>query len=294
MGEPVSGAEAMKVSVLMPTYRHERYIAEAIESYLRQKTDFATELLVCDDASDDATFAIAKEYERRFPERVKVFRKSRNEGLMRNYKTLIDNARGEYLAVLESDDLWVDEKKLQKQVDFLDANSDFGLSFTRVSHLRNDGAEIREMPDYSDLVESLHGDMYEYLLLRNIIFSPSVVIRRSAFDSCCDMDDFLDFVTFDYPVYLSIARRFKVHYLKDITAMYRVSGSSISNNSDLAKVLRFEKGISEIRKYITGKYGSGNVSMSKIRFRQAVVMSRICFRRGNLPMAAKEFFFNLF
>ena len=104
----------MKVSVLMPTYNHEPFIAQAIESFLAQQTSFATELLINDDCSTDNTYSIAMAYAAK-DARVKVFKQEQNQGLLCNYKFLLNQAKGEYLAVLESDDYWIDNQKLQKQ-----------------------------------------------------------------------------------------------------------------------------------------------------------------------------------
>ena len=120
----------MKVSVLMPTYNHEKTISQAIESFLMQECSFDTELCIGDDTSTDNTLNVARSYAEKYPSKIKLLAKPKNEGLMANYKSLLEIASGEYVAVLESDDYWVDPKKLEKQVTFLDAHKEYGLSFT--------------------------------------------------------------------------------------------------------------------------------------------------------------------
>ena len=115
------------VSVLMPTYNHEKYISQAIESFINQKTTFKKELLINDDFSTDHTLSIAEEYQKKYPTEIKIFKHEKNRGLLYAYKVLTENAAGKYLAILESDDFYVDEFKLQKQVDFLEKNPDYGL-----------------------------------------------------------------------------------------------------------------------------------------------------------------------
>jgi glycosyltransferase involved in cell wall biosynthesis len=107
----------MKVSVLMPTYNHETYIAQAIDSFLAQQCNFEMELLIGDDASTDNTLNIAKKYAQNFPEKIKLIQHKENQGLLKNYKSLISIAKGEYFAILESDDYWSDNLKLQQQID---------------------------------------------------------------------------------------------------------------------------------------------------------------------------------
>lgn len=283
----------MKVSVLMPTYNHEKTIAQAIDSFLAQQCSFPVELCICDDASTDATAQIAAAYQHQYPTKITFVAKPKNEGLMRNYQTLLRAAKGEYLAILESDDYWTDPLKLQKQVDFLDAHADYGLCFTHLSFLQ--GGSLREADDVRHVVTKHQNDLYSYLLLRSIIYSPTVCFRRSLFDAYCNVDEYvrLGFKTFDYPVWLSVARFSKVHYLPQNTAVYRISDTSISNTSNAQKRLQFELAVTKIRHYIVGLYGTGTLSMRTIRNREAVVSARILWRYKKPLLAAYYFFSTL-
>ena len=115
------------VTILMPTYNHERYISQAIESVLAQKTNYPYELLIHDDCSTDSTLAIAQNYTTKHPDKIKIFTEEENQGLLKSYKRLIEQSNGKYLAILESDDYWLDKNKLQIQIDFLESNSDYGI-----------------------------------------------------------------------------------------------------------------------------------------------------------------------
>ena len=267
----------MKLSVIMPTYNHEATIAQAIESYLMQKHDFESELIISDDASTDSTLSIAKRYALTNPD-IKVISKPKNEGLIRNYKTLMEAATGEYVAILESDDYWTDAQKSEMQVSFLDKNLDYSLSFTRVAIIK--GRDVEIAPDFSTLVEKCGNKLYEYMLLRSIIHSPSVVFRRSSFERFCDINHYIkeNFVTFDYPVWMSLAANGKVHYLSSVCASYRVSGSSLSNTYSLKKRLSFERGINQIRSYVVSQYGTGKISLLRVKMREAQIYSRIIWR----------------
>ena len=280
----------MKVSVLMPTYNHEKTIAQAIESFLAQRCTFPIELCICDDASTDATPKIAAKYQQQYPNQITFIAKPVNQGLMRNYQTLLSVAKGQYLSILESDDYWTDPLKLQKQVDFLDANEEYGLSFTRVSFWQ-DGV-LKQAKNVEEVVAKHANDLYSYMLLRSIIYSPTTCFRRSFLDAYCNVDEYvrLDFKTFDYPVWLSLARFSKVHYLPDDTAVYRISGASISNTSDVSKRLKFELAVIKVRHYVVGLYGTGCLSLRAIRRREAVVSARILWRHKR-PLHAAYYFF---
>lgn len=283
----------MKVSVLMPTYNHAKTIAQAIDSFLAQQCSFPVELCICDDASTDATAQIAASYQNQHPTKITFIAKSQNQGLMRNYQTLLQVAKGEYVAILESDDYWTDPLKLQKQVDFLETNAQYGLSFTGLSFLQE--GVFSQAWDVSDILAKNQDNLYSYLLLRSIIYSPTVCFRRSLFDAYCNIAEYvrLDFKTFDYPVWLSLARFSKVHYLPQNTAVYRISGTSISNTSNAPKRLNFEFAVNKIRHYVVSLYGTGTLSMGAIYRREAVIAARILWRYKKPVLAAYYFFSTL-
>ena len=113
------------VSVICVTYNHEKYIRAALDSIILQKTDFAFEILVGEDCSTDSTRVILAEYEKKYPDMFKMYYREKNLGATRNEYELLMDAKGDYIAALELDDIWTDENKLQKQFDFLKANPDY-------------------------------------------------------------------------------------------------------------------------------------------------------------------------
>lgn len=118
----------LKVSVMLITYNHERYVAHALDSILMQRRDFDIEINVIDDASTDDTQAIVRRYEQAHPEIINCYFNATNAGhiatqlnTIRGFQTL----RGEYFALLEGDDYWTNDRKLATQVQFLDAHPSF-------------------------------------------------------------------------------------------------------------------------------------------------------------------------
>lgn len=134
------------VSVVVPTYQHERFIAQCLDSILAQQFDEGFELLVGEDASSDQTRAICLDYAARFPGRIRLFlhdpaNKIRIHGIGTgrfNLAYLLSRARGEYVCLCEGDDYWRDPQKLRKQVDALAATPDAALAFTNSIILRDD------------------------------------------------------------------------------------------------------------------------------------------------------------
>jgi len=118
----------LKVSVLITTYNLEKYIRQTLDSVLMQKTNFSHEVLVGDDGSTDGTIEIIKEYQSRYPEKIKLFVMPRESGKeynrversAANRLNLLEKATGEYCCFLDGDDYYLDETKLQRQVDVLE------------------------------------------------------------------------------------------------------------------------------------------------------------------------------
>lgn len=121
----------IKVSVSIITYNHENFIMEAIESVLKQKVNFNYEIIIGDDHSSDKTREILKKYEERHPELIKLIfhpRRYREIPGRTNNITNIYACQGKYIALLDGDDFWISEDKLQTQVDFLDCHEEYALS----------------------------------------------------------------------------------------------------------------------------------------------------------------------
>lgn len=111
--------ETVDVSIVVASYFHEAYITQALDSILSQETSARYEVLVGDDASQDRTPEIIQEYATRFPDVVKPVLRRENVGAGRNFYDLFSLAKGNYIAILEGDDYWIDPRKLQKQWEFL-------------------------------------------------------------------------------------------------------------------------------------------------------------------------------
>lgn len=116
----------MSLSVVMLTYLHEDYIAQAIEGVLMQEVDFPVELIIADDCSPDSTNEIVQNYISNHPNGkcITYTRHPNNKGMMPNFIWALKKAKGKYIALCEGDDYWTDPLKLQKQVDLLEANPD--------------------------------------------------------------------------------------------------------------------------------------------------------------------------
>jgi glycosyltransferase involved in cell wall biosynthesis len=126
------------ISVCMITYKHDAYIRDAIEGVLMQKGDFELELIVADDCSPDRTAMILEELQKTHPRGhcIRYKRHEKNLGIIPNFIWTLEQAKGDFIALCEGDDYWTDPDKLQKQITFLNAHSEYNLCGHYVSKLK--------------------------------------------------------------------------------------------------------------------------------------------------------------
>lgn len=119
------------VSICCITYNHEHYIKEAFDGFIMQKTNFPVEIVISDDCSKDNTREIIAEYKAKYPDLIRDVSPDKNLGSSANFIYVQQCAQGKYIAICEGDDYWTDPYKLQKQVDFLEAHSEYSVCWHR-------------------------------------------------------------------------------------------------------------------------------------------------------------------
>ena len=127
------------VSVCCITYNHEKYINEAIDSFLMQETDFPFEIVIGEDCSTDNTRKIVEKYKEMYPNIIKLIISDNNVGMQANGQRTMDACKGEYIAACEGDDYWMDAEKLQIQKDFLESNPEYIICYTDVEAFNENG-----------------------------------------------------------------------------------------------------------------------------------------------------------
>jgi glycosyltransferase involved in cell wall biosynthesis len=163
------------VSVLMLTYNHEKFIAQAIESVLTQRANFKYELVIGEDCSADSTRDIIIDYKERHSEIIKIVLQDKNKGGHNNFRSAYALCKGEYIASLDGDDFWTDPFKLQKQVDFLENNNEYVICHHDAMIVN----ERNELITNSQLPDSSKRDLTADELIRcNLILTLTVCFRR--------------------------------------------------------------------------------------------------------------------
>lgn len=166
------------VSVIMVTYKHETFISEAIEGVLMQLCDFGVELIIADDDSPDGTEEVVKHFIENHPKGnwIKYHKHEKNIGMMPNFLFALKEAKGQYIALCDGDDYWINNKKIQKQFDYLESNDQCNLIFHDVDLLQDSHL-------ISDYITAFKNKRVVYhredLYSGNFIHTSSVMLRNN-------------------------------------------------------------------------------------------------------------------
>ncbi len=157
-----------KVSIVVITYNQESYLRHTLESIIAQNVNFDYEVLVGEDHSPDNTADIVREFAEKYPDKIIPYIREQNMGMSPNFVDLILRTQGEYIAVIEGDDYWIDNNMLQKHVDFLDANRDYVACFAKCIIVDENEIRHPEREQYSGFLKTSGdystNDFEEYIL----------------------------------------------------------------------------------------------------------------------------------
>lgn len=226
------------VSVCMIAYKHEAFVAQAIESVLAQQVDFDLELVIGEDKGPDGTRAICERYAAQ-DTRVRLLRSDRNHGVMENFRRTLAACEGEYVAVCEGDDYWTDPLKLSKQVATLEAHTDFAGSAHQSLVVSADA------PNRLFRTGVPHEVGIDDLLGGRLFHTASVLFRRPVLDTFLPAPDVL---SADRLLNLCIAFHGKIHYSDEAMCAYRIHGAGMSSNATVAQMRRDLASVPYLRK----------------------------------------------
>jgi glycosyltransferase involved in cell wall biosynthesis len=209
-----------KVSVIIPVFNSAATLRESIDSVLGQTfSDF--EVIIVDDGSTDNSRTIISEQAARFPGRIRYLYQA-NAGTAAARNAGIKEARGEYVALLDADDLWTPDK-LQIQTSFMDDNPQYGFTYTETLVIDAHGTTIGHWK------KRQRTETFECLYEQNFVYVLTVMIRKSCFDKVGLMDTNLQ-VSADYDLWLRLARHFSFKNIPLPLAKYRLHAGNISKN----------------------------------------------------------------
>lgn len=211
-----------KVSVILTSFNHEKYLREAIDSALNQTfTDF--ELIIWDDASADGSWSVISSYS---DSRIKAFRnESTKRGIYGINKAISEVATGEYIAIHHSDDVW-EPDKLEKQVAFLDTNTEIGAVFTNALAIAEDSSPLAgEQHYYSNIFDQPNRTRHEWLRFffnsGNALCHPSALIRKACYEDCGLYRYGLAQLG-DFDMWIRLCLKYEIHVLPEKLVRFRV------------------------------------------------------------------------
>jgi glycosyltransferase involved in cell wall biosynthesis len=250
------------LTIVCPTYNHEKYIKQALDSMLTQKTTFEFEILIHDDASTDNTSSLIKEYASAYPKIIKPIIQTVNQHSrgIRNADIIYPLIKTKYIAICEGDDYWTDPLKLQKQVDFLEANPDYSICWGGYSELHMSNNQLIK-PQWKD---ELVGD--HEINLENV-FSPYCTLTLTALfrSNCLNTVRINEFNHFrDNTIYIQCLTQGKGYLINSDFGVYRIhEGGVYSALSDFEKSSSSYLNIREALSKINGSRSKNLVEIKK-------------------------------
>lgn len=241
----------MKLSVFVVTYNQEKYIRQCLDSILMQKVDFDYEIVIGEDHGTDNTRAICEEYAEKYPH-IRLLPLKERLGIAENWKRVLGECKGKYIALCEGDDYWIDPMKLQKQVDFLDTHNNIGYLFTRHLRMRPNG-EIYDFFKSKDILIPETMDL-DYLLRNELMPTTQTVCFKSSLLPTPLPQFMKGHLYADLILLVVIASKSDVGYIDDATAVYRegIGMMTLSRRKCVLKSLFYV--YEHLNRYTHGKY----------------------------------------
>ncbi len=231
----------MKVSVIIITYNHEKYLRNTLESAINQKVNFEYEIIISDDASTDTTPAIINEFHERYPNLIVPLLHNKNLGGFGKNNTLAALAvtKGTYIAALDGDDYWTDSEKLQTQVDYLENNPSFSACFHNAKIKYEDDLEVVEefvndenqkmVVSKADLIDE---DEVWFIATSAFMFKNGILKNYPKW--------FHESKSGDIPRYVLLAKAGDIGYINKVMSVYRKNrmGMSFTDSKFNANYIR--------------------------------------------------------
>lgn len=209
------------VSICTITYNHEKFISEAIDSFLKQKTKFSFEIIIDDDCSTDNTASIIRNYIKHYPNIIKANLRKNNIGMMANFCNNIERAKGKFIALCEGDDYWIDPLKLQKQVEFLEKNNDMIMTFHN--------ARIIEYIDDDTIIErEFNKELKKGIIKPESLYEKWIIPTASVLFRNMKKTELLEFmrnnklIVGDHSLFLFLGQFGKIYYYNYTMSIYRI------------------------------------------------------------------------
>jgi glycosyltransferase involved in cell wall biosynthesis len=242
----------MKIAICIVTYNHEKYIAQAIESVLKQQINVPFVIFIGEDYSSDDTRKICLKFQERYPEKIKLILHNINQGLVKNTISIIECIKKEnfdYIAMLDGDDYWIDEHKLQKELDFIVENPNYGFVHTNIALLSHD--KYLNFESKKDIPTGIVSDKIANFPIANCsAFFKTTLLKHVI------LKDFIlnNFMSCDYVMYAIFAQHTKFGFIEDFTAVWRRGHTSVSNTNNMNNDIAYIENDLEMWRYLSSLF----------------------------------------
>ena len=226
------------MTVIMPLYNREEYVEKTLTSIFEQKTDFTFQVIVADDCSTDNSLDIVKKFKEKYPTRITILESKRNRMLYKNVIKAYAITNTEYFCVLDPDDFWVDDFKIQKALTFLEAHKEYTIYATRTWMLGHDNKLVSiNNGDLADTDFSHYLDRTAQLghtagsIFRNVVFKNGLPEKMKNLseqykESSFRGDSFRNILHI---------HEGKAHFVPDIDGVYRITPDGLWQKSSILK-----------------------------------------------------------
>lgn len=239
MNTKIAKKEVPLVSVVILTYNHENFIAQSLEGVLGQKVNFEYEIILSNDCSTDGTDAVCRQYAKENP-CIHYFNHPQNIGMIANHCWSVKQANGKYLAYCDGDDYWIDEYKLQRQVDYMESHPECSICYHNV--IVDNGVSrwpFISLNKAKGLIE------IEEIVTRWAIPTSAVVFRREYIEG--EEENVIRYSNEDYAVEIFMKSKGDCFYDSSLGAIYRKHAASVSAGMNANAIIMQENIIGLLR-----------------------------------------------
>lgn len=245
----------MKVSVAVITYNQERTICQTLDSILKQKGDFELEVVIGEDCSKDGTWRICKDYEKRFPDRIRLLPNTQNLGILGNFARTFSFCSGDLLSIIAGDDYYCDDHALEKQMQFLLQHPSVGVMGANGyrSYVKK-GTMVpglnQAVTDGEDKAKAFY---FSASYTGGVYFKPVGLMMRRMLLQHLDFDEMIrrGLPVEDYPMQAILSQHTRFACLPDLLVVYRIYKESATFVSlDDARYLEYHRGLVNTRRYL--------------------------------------------
>jgi glycosyltransferase involved in cell wall biosynthesis len=244
-----------KLTVIILTYNHKRTIAKALESVLRQNTNFNFIINIFEDASTDDTAAICQKYKKQYPSVINLYLQEKNLGVEKNAKLALASVKGEYWTLLEGDDYWICDDKLQQQVDILDKNTDCTVCAHQTQIISDiDGYSSHAQTNFPANYQPGKVSIADLVVQHKIFLFPHTSSR--VYRNVIDIVNLPPHLCYDIYILYLFMNKGNMFFINKTMSVYYAGGGIFANKKQFRKRIDMAKSLHLLNKMLAYKYSN--------------------------------------